>query len=112
MLNLNAFQKAFPRDEKNASPRTPAPPPAGTVARMTKAVLWDLDGTLVDSEQYHWLAWCDTMAAEDIALTHEQYWRFQTLSSCFLDVIKALPEADVVGQCNLGITTIDWSTSE
>jgi beta-phosphoglucomutase len=73
MLNLNAFQKAFPRDEKNASPRTPAPPPAGTVARMTKAVLWDLDGTLVDSEQYHWLAWCDTMAAEDIALTHEEF---------------------------------------
>ena len=24
---------------------------------MTKSVLWDLDGTLVDSEQYHWLAW-------------------------------------------------------
>ena len=21
------------------------------------AVLWDLDGTLVDSEEYHWLAW-------------------------------------------------------
>ena len=40
---------------------------------MTKSVLWDLDGTLVDSEQYHWLAWRESMAAERIALTHEQF---------------------------------------
>jgi HAD superfamily hydrolase (TIGR01509 family) len=38
-----------------------------------KSVLWDLDGTLVDSEQYHWLAWRDTMAAEGIALSHGQF---------------------------------------
>ena len=38
-----------------------------------RAVLWDLDGTLVDSEQYHWLAWRDTMAAEGVALTHAQF---------------------------------------
>jgi beta-phosphoglucomutase len=40
---------------------------------MTKSVLWDLDGTLVDSEQYHWLAWRDSMAAEGVALTHQQF---------------------------------------
>ncbi len=40
---------------------------------MTGAVLWDLDGTLVDSEQYHWLAWRDSMAAEGVPLTHEQF---------------------------------------
>jgi HAD superfamily hydrolase (TIGR01509 family) len=40
---------------------------------MTKSVLWDLDGTLVDSEQYHWLAWRDTMSAEGVALTHEEF---------------------------------------
>jgi HAD superfamily hydrolase (TIGR01509 family) len=40
---------------------------------MTKSVLWDLDGTLIDSEQYHWLAWRDTMAAQGVALTHEQF---------------------------------------
>ena len=22
-----------------------------------RAVLWDLDGTLADTEEYHWLAW-------------------------------------------------------
>ena len=37
------------------------------------AVLWDMDGTLVDSEEYHWLSWRDTMAAEGIPITHEQF---------------------------------------
>lgn len=40
---------------------------------MIKSVLWDLDGTLVDSEQYHWLAWRDTMAAEGVPLTHQEF---------------------------------------
>lgn len=40
---------------------------------MTRAVLWDLDGTLVDSAELHWLSWRDTMAAEGITLTHQQF---------------------------------------
>jgi len=40
---------------------------------MTKSVLWDLDGTLIDSEQYHWFAWRDTMAAQGVPLTHEAF---------------------------------------
>ena len=40
---------------------------------MIQSVLWDLDGTLVDSEQYHWLAWRDTMAAEGVSLTHPEF---------------------------------------
>jgi beta-phosphoglucomutase family hydrolase len=40
---------------------------------MTGAVLWDMDGTLVDSEEYHWLSWRDTMASEGITITHEQF---------------------------------------
>ncbi len=44
------------------------------MARVTlRAVLWDLDGTLVDSEEYHWRAWRDTMAAEGVPLTFEQF---------------------------------------
>ncbi|MGA2132345.1 MAG: HAD family phosphatase [Bryobacteraceae bacterium] len=39
----------------------------------SRAVLWDLDGTLVDSEQQHWLAWRDTMSAEGVALTFDQF---------------------------------------
>src|SRR6202046_1632766 len=46
---------------------------APQLATMVKSVLWDLDGTLVDSEQYHWLAWRDSMAAEGVALPHEQF---------------------------------------
>lgn len=40
---------------------------------MTKSVLWDLDGTLIDSEQYHWFAWRDTMLAHGVTLTHAQF---------------------------------------
>jgi beta-phosphoglucomutase len=40
---------------------------------MTGAVLWDMDGTLVDSEEYHWLSWRDTMQLEGISITHDQF---------------------------------------
>lgn len=38
-----------------------------------RAVLWDLDGTLVDSADYHWQAWRDTMAAEGAPISYEQF---------------------------------------
>lgn len=38
-----------------------------------KAVLWDMDGTLVNSEELHWIAWRTTMANEGIAITREQF---------------------------------------
>jgi len=37
------------------------------------AVLWDMDGTLVDSADYHWQAWRDTMAREGHPITHDQF---------------------------------------
>lgn len=37
------------------------------------AVLWDLDGTLVDSEEYHWLAWKEILDREGVSLTREQF---------------------------------------
>jgi len=33
-------------------------------AETPGGVLWDLDGTLVDSAGHHWIAWRDTLAAE------------------------------------------------
>ena len=33
-------------------------------ALVAGGVLWDLDGTLIDSAGHHWLAWRDTLAAE------------------------------------------------
>lgn len=38
-----------------------------------RAVLWDMDGTLIDSEEFHWTSWRDTLAAEGIAVTREQF---------------------------------------
>jgi HAD superfamily hydrolase (TIGR01509 family) len=40
---------------------------------MRRAVLWDLDGTLADSGDYHWRAWRDVMAAEGAPITYEQF---------------------------------------
>jgi beta-phosphoglucomutase len=42
-------------------------------AGRTKAVLWDLDGTLVDSEEYHWRAWREAIAAEGVGITRPQF---------------------------------------
>ncbi len=38
-----------------------------------RAVLWDVDGTLIDSSEYHWLSWRDALAAESFPLTREQF---------------------------------------
>ncbi|HEX6973105.1 MAG TPA: HAD family phosphatase [Vicinamibacterales bacterium] len=38
-----------------------------------RAVLWDLDGTLADSEEYHWLSWRDTLVPEGIEITYDQF---------------------------------------
>jgi len=38
-----------------------------------RAVLWDMDGTIVDSAEYHWQAWRDTMFREGFPITHEQF---------------------------------------
>jgi len=37
------------------------------------AVLWDMDGTLIDSEDLHWHSWRETMASEGITITHDQF---------------------------------------
>lgn len=38
-----------------------------------RAVLWDMDGTLIDSEEFHWISWRDSLAAEGIAITRGQF---------------------------------------
>lgn len=40
---------------------------------MIRAVLWDLDGTLVDSGELHWWSWRDALGAEGIPVTYEQF---------------------------------------
>src|SRR5215831_17963291 len=38
-----------------------------------RAIIWDLDGTLIDSSHLHWEAWQKVTEVENIALTYEQY---------------------------------------
>jgi beta-phosphoglucomutase len=38
-----------------------------------RAVLWDVDGTLVDTAEYHWLTWRETLAREDFELTRARF---------------------------------------
>lgn len=38
-----------------------------------RGVLWDLDGTLADSREFHWRAWLDTMRASGFDVTPEQF---------------------------------------
>ena len=37
------------------------------------AVLWDLDGTLADSREYHWRSWVRAMADEGLSVTEAQF---------------------------------------
>ncbi len=38
-----------------------------------RAVLWDLDGTLIDSTEYHWAAWRETVLNEGYELSREKF---------------------------------------
>lgn len=38
-----------------------------------RAVLWDMDGTLLDSAEHHWSTWSDAFRAEGFAITREQF---------------------------------------
>lgn len=68
---------------------------------MAGAVLWDLDGTLVDSEELHWLAWRETMAREGIPITREQFRATFGLRNDAI-ILKWLPEASPAGIVRVG----------
>jgi HAD superfamily hydrolase (TIGR01509 family) len=38
-----------------------------------RAVLWDMDGTLIDSEEYHWIAWREALRAAGVTITYDQF---------------------------------------
>lgn len=40
---------------------------------MSRAVLWDLDGTLVDSEEFHWQSWEHALELAGVRVTREQF---------------------------------------
>ena len=68
---------------------------------IMRAVLWDLDGTLVDSEEFHWLSWRDTLRGEGIELTYEQFLAsFGQRNDRILG--KWLPDVDPVRRHGIG----------
>jgi beta-phosphoglucomutase len=44
-----------------------------TTRQTKRAALWDVDGTLIDSRQYHWLSWRGALAEEGFNVTPEQF---------------------------------------
>ena len=38
-----------------------------------RAVLWDLDGTLADSSEYHWRSWQEVMGPEGVTITRADF---------------------------------------
>ncbi|MFL6337259.1 MAG: HAD family hydrolase [Pyrinomonadaceae bacterium] len=44
-----------------------------TTQQTKRAALWDVDGTLIDSREYHWLSWRGALAAEGFQVTPEQF---------------------------------------
>lgn len=38
-----------------------------------RAVLWDLDGTLADSREFHWRSWRDTLTPAGLSITEDQF---------------------------------------
>jgi HAD superfamily hydrolase (TIGR01509 family) len=40
---------------------------------LNRAVLWDMDGTLIDSEELHWKSWQLTLQDEGVTITREQF---------------------------------------
>lgn len=45
----------------------------GKMTAIRGAVLWDMDGTLVDSEEYHWRSWKETLDQAGVSITHQQF---------------------------------------
>lgn len=43
------------------------------MSKSYNATLWDLDGTIIDSHEYHWLSWREALAAEGILLERPQF---------------------------------------
>jgi beta-phosphoglucomutase len=38
-----------------------------------RAILWDMDGTLIDSAEYHFQSWIDALRPEGLSVTREQF---------------------------------------
>lgn len=58
-----------------------------------KAVIWDLDGTLIDSVEYHWEAWREVVAGMDFAYTKADF--FADFGKRNDEILRARYRADL-----------------
>ncbi len=62
------------------------------------ALIWDMDGTMVDTREAHWLAWKQILAAENYDLTRETFLKtFGQRNDAILRSLlgPGLPDAEV-----------------
>jgi beta-phosphoglucomutase family hydrolase len=67
--------------------------------KNTYALIWDMDGTMVDTRETHWLVWKQTLAAENYDLDHETFLKtFGQRNDTILHGLLGvdLPDADAV----------------
>ena len=57
------------------------------------ALIWDMDGTMVDTRQAHWLAWKQTLAAEKYDLDWETF--LQSFGQRNDTILRSLLSADL-----------------
>jgi len=72
------------------------------MTQPTRAVLWDMDGTLIDSRDYHWQAWRETMESEGHPITFDQFaatfgWRNDTILRAFYGFDLPPDDVDRIG---------------
>ena len=63
------------------------------------ALIWDMDGTMVDTREAHWMAWKEVMAAENYDLTRESFLKTfgQRNDTILRDLLGSdLPDAEVL----------------
>lgn len=66
--------------------------------RSQKAILWDMDGVIVDSSSFHFVAWEETFAKRGITLSQENFIRLFGARNDFIirDILgQELPEEEV-----------------
>lgn len=66
---------------------------------IERAVLWDVDGTLIDSAEYHWLTWRETLIAHGYNVTRDQFnatfgWRNDAILRLLFGPHLSASEAD------------------
>ena len=63
-----------------------------------EAILWDMDGVIADTAEYHYLAWRDVFAEKDVDFTMEEFMGHfgQRHDTIIIDTLGTLPAAELI----------------